>query len=252
MPFGTDDMQATGREHLIVPLLPIGTQLGHAGLVEFPGLGLLYLEVAAEHDVRTTAGHVGGDGDSTRATRQRHDECFTFVLLGIQHFMGNTFLAQQGRQFFGSFDGSRTDQHRLFALEAVADILDDGRELVLLTEVDEVGVILAHRRTVSRNDHDFQSINLLELEGFSVRGAGHAGQFAVHAEVVLEGDGSNRLVFLADAHALLRFHRLVQTIRPTPTGHGAAGEFIDDDDFAVAHDVLDVAPVQRMRTQCGA
>ncbi len=50
-------------------------------------------------------------------------------------------------------------------------------------------------------------------------------------------------------HAFLRLDRLVQAVGPAPSRHRAAGELIDDDDLALAHDVLDVALVQRMRAQ---
>ena len=63
----------------------------------------------------------------------------------------------------------------------------------------------------------------------------------VHAEVVLEGDRRQRLVFLADGYAFLRFHRLVQPIGPAPSRHQSAGELIDDDDLAFLHHILHVA-----------
>ena len=42
-----------------------------------------------------------------------------------------------------------------------------------------------------------------------------------------------------------------RTVRPTASGHGATGEFIDDDDFAAAHDVFDVPMKQGVRAQTG-
>ncbi len=57
------------------------------------------------------------------------------------------------------------------------------------------------------------------------------------------------MIFLADLDAFLGLHRLMQAVRPAPALHGAAGEFIDDDDFILAHDVLDIALVERMRAQ---
>jgi hypothetical protein len=75
------------------------------------------------------------------------------------------------------------------------------------------------------------------------------GELAVEAEVVLEGDRGDGLVFLADAHAFLGLDRLVQALGPAPSRHGAAGEFIDDDDLAVPDDVLDVLLVEHVRAQ---
>ena len=110
-------------------------------------------------------------------------------------------------------------------------------------------MIGAHHRLVRRDHDDFEPVDLLELERLGVRGAGHAGELLVHAEVVLERDRGDRLVFLAHADAFLGLDRLVQTIRPAPPRHRAAGELVDDDHLAVAHDVLDVAPVERMRAE---
>ena len=43
------------------------------------------LGVAAQHDISTTACHVGGDGDGTLFTGLRHDLGFALVVLGVQH-----------------------------------------------------------------------------------------------------------------------------------------------------------------------
>ena len=43
------------------------------------------LGVAAQHDIGTTACHVGGDGDGTLFTGLRHDLGFALVVLGVQH-----------------------------------------------------------------------------------------------------------------------------------------------------------------------
>ncbi len=48
---------------------------------------------------------------------------------------------------------------------------------------------------------------------------------------------------------LLGFQRLVQAFGITAALHHASGEFVDDDDFAVADDVILVAVEQRMRAQ---
>ncbi len=96
------------------------------------------------------------------------------------------------------------------------------------------------------NDHNLELVNVLEFRGFRFRRAGHAGELFVQAEVVLESDGGQRLVFAANVHLLLGFDRLVQSIAPAAAGHEAASELIDDDDFAILDHVLHIAPVQRM------
>ena len=40
--------------------------------------------IAAQQDVRAAAGHVGGDSHCAHAAGLGHDQCFPFVLLGVQ------------------------------------------------------------------------------------------------------------------------------------------------------------------------
>jgi hypothetical protein len=65
----------------------------------------------------------------------------------------------------------------------------------------------------------------------SVCRTGHAGQLVVEAEIVLEGDRGQGLVFRLDAHVLLGFQRLVLAFGVAPARHHAAGELVDDDDL---------------------
>ena len=129
------------------------------------------------------------------------------------------------------------------------DVFDDRLVLVLLRQVHEVRHVLADHRPVRRDHHHFQAVDLQELRRFGVGRAGHARELLVQAEIVLEGDRGNRLVLLAHAHAFLGLHGLVQAIGPAAARHGAAGELIDDDHLAIAHDVFHVALVDGMRAQ---
>ena len=157
--------------------------------------------------------------------------------------------------FFFSSSESRSD----FSIEMVPtstgwpvrvqllDLLGGGEVLLLFGAVDDVRILDAHHRLVGRNHHDFELVDLLELGGFGFRRTGHAGQLLVHAEIILEGDGGERLVLALDLDAFLGFDRLVQAVGPAAARHQAAGELVDDDDFAVFDHVLDVALVERVR-----
>jgi hypothetical protein len=90
-------------------------------------------------------------------------------------------------------DRGGADQHRLAAFVAVADVGDDGAYFSFAS-VDQVVVVLATIGTLVGISTTFPAVDLLELVGFGVGRAGHAGQLAVHAEVVLEGDRGQRLV----------------------------------------------------------
>ena len=106
------------------------------------------------------------------------------------------------------------------------------------------GFSSAQHGLVGGDDDDFELVDLFEFGGFGFGGAGHAAEFLIEAEVVLEGDGGERLIFLADADAFLGLDGLVEAVGPAAAGHEAAGESVDDDDFAVFDDVLDIALVE--------
>ncbi len=70
--------------------------------------------------------------------------------------------------------------------------------------------------------------------------------FLIEAKVILEGDGRERLVFLADVDAFFGFDRLMQPVAPAAARHQAASEGIDNNDFAVLDHIVHVAFVERV------
>ena len=90
-------------------------------------------------------------------------------------------------------------------------------------------------------------VNLVELRRFGFRRTGHARQLFVHAEIVLKSDGRQGLIFALDLDVFFGFDRLVQTVGPAAAWHQTASEFVDDDDFAVFHHILNVALIERVR-----
>ncbi len=84
---------------------------------------------------------------------------------------------------------------------------------------------------------------------FGIGGTGHAGQLVIHPEIVLEGDRGKGLVFPLDLDLFLGLQGLVQPIAVASSLHGAAGEFIDDDDLAFLDDIVDVPFEQHMGLQ---
>ncbi len=104
--------------------------------------------------------------------------------------------------------------------------------------------ILADHRSVGRDGHDLQPVDLEELLLLGHRRTGHARQLVVEPEVVLEGDRGQGHRLALDTQALLGLDRLVETLRPASTGHLATRELVDDDDLAVLDDVVAVDLVQ--------
>mmetsp|Transcript_12872 Transcript_12872/g.30273 ORF Transcript_12872/g.30273 Transcript_12872/m.30273 type:complete len:931 (-) Transcript_12872:212-3004(-) len=253
---GRDDAQAALGLDLVVQALPLVLELldaarlfvGRDGLVGLDELDLL-LDIAAQHDVGAATGHVGGDGDHTRSAGLGDDLRLLLVLLGVEHVVRQLLRRQQLGDVFRILDGGGAHEHRLPALVAVLDVRDDRVVLLEIGLVDQVELVLADGRAVRRDDDRLEAVDLLELVGLGVGRARHAGQLAVHAEVVLEGDGGQRLVLGLDLHALLGLDGLVQAIAPTPPAHQPAGELVDDDHLAVLHDVVLVPVVDMVGPQ---
>ena len=57
------------------------------------------------------------------------------------------------------------------------------------------------------------------------------------------------MVLGLDLHTFLGLNRLMQTIGPAATGHQATGELVDNDYFAVLHDILLILLEQRQGAQ---
>ena len=65
----------------------------------------------------------------------------------------------------------------------------------------------------------------------------------------MQRDGCKRLILFAHLHVLFCFERLVQPFGEAAALHNAAGEFIDDLDFAVHHNIVLVAMEQELSAQ---
>ena len=171
------------------------------------------------------------------------------VLLGVEHVVRHAVALEQPREHLADLHRDRADEHRLALLVALDDVVDDGRELLLGRREDEVVLVAADHGRVGGDLHDLEAVDLAELVLFGLGRAGHAGEDLVHAEVVLQGDGRERLVLLADRHLLLGLDGLVQALGVAAPVEDAAGELVDDEHLAVLHHVLDVLVVERLGAQ---
>ena len=202
------------------------------------------LGVAAEQDVCAAAGHVGGDGDHAKTPCLGDDFGFLLVELCVEDDVADALALEDVAKQLGLFDGGGADQHGLLVLVQAYDLVGDGKVFFLGGAEDDVGIFQAAHRHIGWSDDDVQLVDLVELGGLGLCRAGHTGELLVHAEVVLKGDGGERLVFLADGDAFLGFDGLMEAVGPSAAWHETAGELVDDDDFALFDDVLDVAFVE--------
>ncbi len=263
MAFGAENVQPARAQDLLAFSIALGLEFGEGdrellGIDLGPGLPRGFgvdlgagheFRVAAEDDVGPSACHVGRDGDRALAARLRDHVGLAFVLLRIEHAVGDALLAQQRRHDLGLLDADRADEHGLSAFVALLDLGQHGAELAAFVLVHEVVVILAQEGLVGGNHRHVELVDLLELFRFGVGGSGHAGELLVEAEVVLVADGGQGLVLFLDLDAFLGLDGLVEAVRPAPARHLAAGELVDDDDLALFDEVVDVALVQGVGAQ---
>ncbi len=264
---------ALGAQHVepadAADLLTLGLDLG-LDLLDDPGpFGLVLLavlhrveataaqfgvgdvvDVAAEHDVGSAAGHVGGDRDRALAPGLGDDRGFTRVVLGVQHVVRDALLGEQLRQVLGALHAGGADQDRLPRLEPLLDVLGDRLELRRFGLVHQVGLVEAGHRLVRRDRHHTELVSGVELGRLGLGGTGHARQLVVEAEVVLQGDRGERLVLGLDLDAFLGLDRLVHALVVAAPGQDAAGELVDDQHLAVADDVILVTLVELLGLQC--
>ena len=115
--------------------------------------------------------------------------------------------------------------------------------------VNRVVGIVADAQFVGGNGEDAQLVDVEKLLGLGGRSTGHAGQLGVEAEIVLDGDGGQRLGLLLDGDGLLGLDSLVQPVAPATARHGSAGVFVHDDDLVLLHHVGDIPHVKAVRLE---
>ncbi|MNH01980.1 hypothetical protein D3C79_612060 [compost metagenome] len=214
-------------------------------------MGEFTLPAAAQHDIGTTTGHVGGYGYCGSLTRIGHNIRFHGVEFGVQNLVFDPCLGQLTGNHFGFFNRDGPHQHRLAVGSPFTNIFNDRRDLLFFGHVDQIRHIFTDHWAVGRHHDGIELVDGAEFEGFGVRRTGHTGQLLIETEVVLEGDRSQRLVFVLDLYAFFGFYRLVQTIGPAAALHGTAGMFVNDNDFTVFNDIVNVAGEQHVGTQRG-
>ena len=220
--FGADDVEAAKLDYFSVFADPLGVV----------GAG------AAQHDIGTAPGHVGGHGYRPQAAGLGHDARFLGVVLGVQYLVRYAAPLEAFAQGLGGFDGSGADQDGTSVFVGRYDVLDHRLPLGLGSLENQVRIVFSHHIQVGGDDCNLQAINLIKLVGLGGGGTGHAGQLLVHSEVVLKGDGGVGYAFPLDFHPLLGFNGLVEAVGPAAPKLEAAGELVNDDYVTVAEDIV--------------
>ena len=119
---------------------------------------------------------------------------------------------EQFTQAFRLFDRHRADEHRLAFFVTFGNVVSNSIKLLALSLIHHVGMVDARHAFVRRDNGNVEIINFLEFDRFGIGCTGHTGQLVVHAEVVLNGDRGQGLVFFANTHALFSLNRLMESV----------------------------------------
>ena len=147
---------------------------------------------------------------------------------------------EHAAQKFRYFDRGGTHEHRTALFDELDDLFDHGVVFLALGLVNQVLTVVADNLAVGRDDHDIQLVDTPELRCFGFGRTGHTGQLVVHAEVVLQRDGSEGLRRGFDLDALLGFDGLMQPVRIAPAVQNTARLLIDDLHLVVHYHVFDI------------
>ncbi len=194
----------------------------------------------AKFDVGAPTGHVGGDGEGAFLTGAGDDFGFLAVVFGVEDGVGDFLEFEHAAQGLRGVDAGGADEDGLTFGVELFDEFDDGVVFFTTGFVDAVVGVNAADGLVGGDGEDVEVVDVVELGGVGFGGAGHAAQVLVEAEVVLDGDGGQRLGFGVDLNAFFGFDCLVESVRPATAWHFATGLFVDDDDFVFFDDILDV------------
>ena len=162
------------------------------------------------------------------------------MILCIQHVVGDILAFEHAGNNFGVFHGDRTQQDGLTSAVCLFRFGDNGVELFAFRLEHTVVLVHAAAGAVGGDNHHIQFVDLVEFSGFRFCRTGHASQFLIHTEIVLDSDRGEGLRFFFDADIFLGFQCLMETIAETAAGKDTPGVFVNDQHFVVLHHVMHI------------
>src|SRR4051812_9990485 len=142
------------------------------------------------------------------------------------------------RQVLAFVDRARANEHGAAFFMLHSDVFDDGLPLVVGRAEDHRGQLFADGWPVCRDGDDAGSIYLAQLAGARRGGARHAGEPFVAEEEILHGDAGSLVRGEGDLYTFFGFDGLVDAGPPLAAFAEAAGEFVDDDNLAIADHIV--------------
>ena len=120
------------------------------------------------------------------------------------------------------------------------DFIDNRFKLALFGFIYNVGVVNPYHRLVCRDNYNVQLVYLPEFVFLGGGCTGHTGKLFIKSEIVLEGDGCNRLGFVCNLYPLFCLYRLMKSGVIPSAVHKSSGELINNNDLAVFNNVVNI------------
>ncbi len=207
------------------------------------------LHFRTQLDIGTTTCHVGSNGHRTALTGFRNDFGFLLVQFRIQYIVRNLTQGKHLAQHFGYFYRCRTYQYRTTCIDHLLDFLDNRLVLFTFGLIDTIVHINTGNRTIGRDNHYIQFIDVPKLARFGFRRTGHTGELMIHTEIVLQSDCSKCLRSGFNLHAFLGFYRLMQSVTPTASFHDTSGLLVNNLHLTVHNDIVGILFEHRISLQ---
>ena len=198
------------------------------------------LNFSTQLDIGTTTCHVSSDGNGLSLSSLSYNLSFFLVQLSVQYVMFNLTQCKHLAQHFRDFYRCGTNQYRTTGIYHLFDFFDNRFILFTLCLVYTVVHIDTGNRTVSRNNHYIQFIDIPEFTCFCFGSTCHTRQLMVHTEIVLKSDSSECLSSGFYLHSFFRFYCLMQAIAPTTTIHDTSGLFVYNLNLSVHYHIVSI------------
>ena len=119
-------------------------------------------------------------------------------------------------------------------------LLDYGLIFAVFVLIDDIGPVDSRNGLVRGYLDNIELINGGKLLRLGYGGTGHAGEFVVKSEVILEGDGRKSFILALNIDMLLGLYRLVKSVAVPSSEHHTACKLINDDDFPVSYNIVHI------------
>ena len=129
--------------------------------------------LGGELNIGTTTSHVGSNGNGAFAPCLSHNVSLSLVQFGIEHVVFDLTQREHSAEQFTNLHRSSTHKHRSPLLYKAYNLFNNGVVLLTSRLVDAVVHILAEDRTIRRNNHYIQLVDVPQFSCLCFGSTGH-------------------------------------------------------------------------------